>query len=157
MKPQARGQEPELRNTDPSHLLRSGSLGGWSATQVRLCNSRWVVGRVERSYIGARRNNLVALWSVPPCCAKFDAIETTSPRDRAVLVGERARRTVRTDEREADGFTCALFDGARAREVVEVRTRGRNGRSYTEGRKLIKPRRPCASEGIICIRPGPVR
>ena len=52
----------------------------------------------------------------------FDhALETTSPRERAVLVRERARRTVRVEEREAHGLTCGLLDGARALEVVEVR------------------------------------
>ena len=52
----------------------------------------------------------------------FDhALETTSPRERAVLVRERARRTVRLEEREAHGLTCGLLDGARALEVVEAR------------------------------------
>ena len=49
------------------------------------------------------------------------ALETTSPRERAVLVRERARRTLRVEEREAHGLTCGLLDGARALEVVEVR------------------------------------
>src|ERR1700722_14745804 len=48
-------------------------------------------------------------------------LETTSPRERAVLVRERARRTVRVEEREAHGLLCGLFDAARALEIVEVR------------------------------------
>ena len=52
----------------------------------------------------------------------FDhARETTSPWKRAVLVRERARRTVRSEKREAHGLACGLSDGARAPEVVEVR------------------------------------
>lgn len=52
----------------------------------------------------------------------------TSPRNRAVLVRERARRTVRADEREAHSFTCALFDRARAPEVVKIgRGKARTG------------------------------
>ena len=46
---------------------------------------------------------------------------TTSPRERAVLVRECSRRTVRVDEREAYGLMCGLLDAARALEVVEVR------------------------------------
>jgi hypothetical protein len=46
---------------------------------------------------------------------------TTSPRDDAVLVRERARRTVRVEEREAHMLTCGLLDGARALEIVEFR------------------------------------
>lgn len=49
------------------------------------------------------------------------SLETTSPRDRAVLVRERARRAVRVEEREPHGLTCGLFDRARTLEVVEVR------------------------------------
>jgi len=51
----------------------------------------------------------------------YHALETPLPRERAVLVRERARRTVRVEEREANGLTCGLFDRARALEVVEVR------------------------------------
>src|SRR5215469_4209575 len=36
---------------------------------------------------------------------------TTSPRERAFLVRERARRPVRIEEREAHGLTCGLLDG----------------------------------------------
>src|ERR1700733_15829601 len=49
------------------------------------------------------------------------ALETTSPRERAVLVREGARRTVRVKEREAHGLPRGLFDRARALEEVEVR------------------------------------
>src|SRR5262245_46081095 len=52
----------------------------------------------------------------------FDhALETISPRDLTVVVRERARRSVRVEEREAHGLTCTLFDCARALEIVEVR------------------------------------
>src|SRR6266511_1296688 len=52
----------------------------------------------------------------------FDhALEITSPRERAVLVRERARRTVRVEERAAHGLARSLFNRARALEVVEVR------------------------------------
>src|SRR5262249_4666070 len=52
----------------------------------------------------------------------FDhALETTSPREGAVLVRERACRPVLVEEREAHGLTRSLFDRARALEVVEVR------------------------------------
>jgi hypothetical protein len=48
-------------------------------------------------------------------------LETTSPRELASLVRERARRTVLVEERKAHGMTRGLLDGARALEVVEVR------------------------------------
>src|SRR5580700_2097954 len=44
-----------------------------------------------------------------------------SPRERAVLVRERARWIVRVEKREAHGLTCGLLDSARALEVVKVR------------------------------------
>jgi hypothetical protein len=59
-----------------------------------------------------------------PSPARF--VETTSPRERPILVRERACRTVRVEEREAHGLTCRLLDGARALEVIEVR-RGEAG------------------------------
>ena len=46
---------------------------------------------------------------------------TPSPREGAVLVRERARRTARVKEGEAHGLPRRLLDGARALEVVEVR------------------------------------
>jgi hypothetical protein len=52
----------------------------------------------------------------------FDhSIETTSPRQRTILVRERARRTVRSKEREAHGLTCGLLDRACPFEVIKVR------------------------------------
>jgi len=50
-----------------------------------------------------------------------NAFETTSPRERAVLVRERARGAVPVEEREPHGLTSGLLDGARALEVVQVR------------------------------------
>ena len=55
-----------------------------------------------------------------------NALETNITTERAVLVREGAGRAVRVEEREAHRFACALFDGARAPEVVEVR-RGEAG------------------------------
>src|SRR5262245_33586147 len=49
------------------------------------------------------------------------ALETTSPRQRAVLVRERACRTVLVEKREAHWLTRGLFHRACASEVVEVR------------------------------------
>jgi hypothetical protein len=52
----------------------------------------------------------------------FDhSIETTSPRQRAILVRERTRQTVRPEKREAHGLTCRLLDRACPFEVIEVR------------------------------------
>src|SRR5258708_7025496 len=74
----------------------------------------------------------------------FDhAFETKSPRERAVLVRERARGTVRVEEREPHGLTCGLLDGARALEVVEVR----RGEARTRGVDLDACRFESGSEG----------
>jgi AcrR family transcriptional regulator len=43
------------------------------------------------------------------------------PCDSAVLVRERAGRTIRAEQRQADRFACALLHAARAAEVVERR------------------------------------
>ena len=51
---------------------------------------------------------------------------TTEP---AILVRERARRTVCVEEREAHGLTCGLLDGARALEVADVRRSEARARS----------------------------
>jgi hypothetical protein len=65
-----------------------------------------------------------------------EPLETTSPREWAVLVRERARRTIHVEEGEAHGLTCALLDGARALEVVEDR-RG-EARARSEGQSLVE-------------------
>src|SRR5271156_1177480 len=49
------------------------------------------------------------------------ALETTSPRERPVLVRERARRTIRPEQRKSHWLTSALLDGPRACIVVEIR------------------------------------
>jgi len=56
-------------------------------------------------------------------------LQTTSPRDDAVLVGERACRTVRVEECEPHRLTCGLLDGAPPLEVGEVRRGEVRGRS----------------------------
>ena len=53
---------------------------------------------------------------------------TTSPRERAVLVRERARGTFRVEERETHWLARGFFHAARALEVVEVRSGAAWGR-----------------------------
>src|SRR5204862_8265649 len=68
-------------------------------------------------------------WECVSTEAPDHARETTSPRERAVLVRERSRWTVRVEKRETYGLTCSLLNGARALEVVEVRRREARARS----------------------------
>jgi|SRR5580704_1204911 hypothetical protein len=78
--------------------------------------------RCARPYAWMRRQRSLVEPRTERRPIPFDhAFETRSPRERAVLVQERARRTVRVEEREAHGLTCGLLDSARALEVVEVR------------------------------------
>ena len=76
------------------------------------------------------------------------AFETASPRERALLVRERARGTVRVEERETHGLTSGLLDGARALEVVQVR----RGEPRTRGIDLDACRFEGGSEGSVIAR-----
>jgi hypothetical protein len=49
------------------------------------------------------------------------ALDTTSPRDRPLVVRERSRWTVRVEKRETHGLTCGLLDCGGTLKVVEVR------------------------------------
>src|SRR5580700_4728028 len=65
----------------------------------------------------------LARWMATITCSygAFHALETMSPRQRAVLVRERACGTIRTEQREPHGLARALADSPRACIVVEVR------------------------------------
>ena len=70
-------------------------------------------------------------------------METSSPRERSIIVRIRARRSIGAEQRQSHGLACPLLDGARALEVVEV-SRGEAG---TRGVDLDSGRFEVGSKG----------
>src|SRR5262245_57966717 len=67
-------------------------------------------------------------------------VANLSPGQRAVFVREAARRAVRVEERQAHRLARALFDGARASELVEIgggETRARRVHLDARGLELV--------------------
>jgi hypothetical protein len=69
-------------------------------------------GGTSIDVFSTRANAVVLKQTHPPSSAgmatRLQPLEAISPRERAVLVREHARRTVRVEELEAHGLTCGL-------------------------------------------------